>query len=73
VVAALRDGCRELGAQALAGTRRLAGDLAKLAPAAGSANRSELPAATAVAGADQRDRDIPGRLERFLILCSPRS
>jgi hypothetical protein len=73
VVAALRDGCRELGAQALAGTRRLAGDLAKLAPAAGSANRSELPASTAVAGADQRDRDIPGRLERFLILCSPRS
>jgi uncharacterized membrane protein len=69
----LNGGCLELGSRTLTETKRLAADLARLAPAARSADRSAFPAASAAVDRDDRDRDIPGQLQRFLILCSPRS
>jgi len=68
----LTDGCLQLGTLARAGARRTAADFQMLRDtgAAGAAIAYRRAAEAAVA--DINDRDLPGRTNRFLLLCYPR-
>jgi uncharacterized membrane protein len=71
--ATLHGPCSELATAALVTTHRLALDLRLLAPAAASANRAALPSALSLGNTDETNLDLTGQLERFTILCTPRS
>jgi uncharacterized membrane protein len=63
-------GCRQLAALAAAGVVQYTGDLERLRAAAASGSDPEVGAALRAAGRDQDDRDLAGRVSRFLLLCS---
>lgn len=71
-VPALRGGCRELAQAARAGVSTVGRDMAAVRRAGASASRTDTRAALEVAVRDIQDRDLPGRVDRFILLCTPR-
>ncbi len=66
----LHEDCAGLATAALQDSHRLLLDLRRVAAAGASPDRAALaPALTAEAG-DERDNDLSGQLDRFVILCS---
>lgn len=70
---ALQGGCSDLATAALETTHRLALDLRRIPSAASAADRTALPAALALGNTDETNLDLTGQLDRFVILCTPRS
>jgi len=69
---ALHADCAGLASAALQDSRRLALDLRRVASAGASPDRGGLRPALIAEAVDERDQDLSGQLDRFVILCSPR-
>ncbi len=70
--AELQGGCAQLASLTLTMTGILARQISEISSAAASPDRGALPHAIGAARADNLKLDVTGRLERLVVLCSPR-
>ncbi|MDQ2761626.1 MAG: DUF2079 domain-containing protein [Actinomycetota bacterium] len=70
---AMHEDCAQLAGAALRDSHRLALDFLRLTTAGTSRDRAGLAPALTAEAVDERDQDLSGQLDRFVILCSPRS
>ncbi|MDQ2760976.1 MAG: DUF2079 domain-containing protein [Actinomycetota bacterium] len=68
----LHEACTQLATAALLSTHQLRLDLVRLASAGASPDRASLVPASTAAAADERNQDLSGQLDRFVILCTAR-